>query len=435
MSRAATRPDDPERVPRVPGRLRTQRAARPNGPDRALLAHARLVLGLQAAAAITVTLLVVGALTLLVVERGQHAQADELLRHTAATEEDLVDPPPGVWLFDQGPDGKVRGTPGAPDELPDQPAIDRVRAGGPTATTKFETDDGDFRVLTQRRGEHVLQVVASMGNEHSERRRMLAALGVSELAGLLIAFLFAVLLARRATAPLVDALTRQRQFVADASHELRTPLTQLHLRAQLLHADLRAGATGPSVTEDVEQLVVGTRQLGEVVEDLLTSSQLPERRPDPGTAPVDLAAVAAGVVAEHAARAREQGVELTLVPDPTGPPAVRGREAALRRVVTALVDNALNHTPPGGHVTVELGAATAPRRVVLVVRDDGSGFDPADADRLFARFARGHGDHRRFGLGLALAREVVTGHGGTIEAWGRPGQGAAFTVTLPAARP
>ncbi|MFG2041852.1 sensor histidine kinase [Dactylosporangium sp. NPDC048998] len=403
----------------------------PGGADRAMLARARLALGLQTAAAITISLLVVGGLALFVVQRGQYTQVEDMLRHTAATEEDVIDPPPGVWLFDQAPDGSVTGTPGAPDELPDHAAIARVRAGGAAGTTDLDTEDGDFRVLTERRGDHVVQVVASLGDQHAEQRRLLLALGLAELAGLAIAFVFAVVLARRATAPLVDALTRQRRFVADAGHELRTPLTQLHLRAQLLHADLRAGANGPSVTDDVEQLVVGTRQLGEVVEDLLMSTQLPNRLGD--SAPVDLAAVAAGVVAEHATRAREQGVELTLVPDADGASTVHGREVALRRVVTALVDNALSHTPAGGHVTVELASTGSPRRVSLAVRDDGSGFDPADTDRLFARFARGHGDHRRFGLGLALAREVVTGHGGTIEAWGRPGQGAAFTVVLPAA--
>jgi len=240
----------------------------------------------------------------------------------------------------------------------------------------------------------------------------------------------AVLLAWRATAPLGEALTRQRRFVADAGHELRTPLTQLHTRAQLLHHDLRSGATPQDMAPDIEQLLTGTRQLGEVVEDLLLSTSQVQARAGEG-AEVDLGLVAAGVVADLRPRARDQDIELVLIPDADRPSMVRGREPALRRVVTALVDNALSHTPLGGHVTVELGSQDTPRQVVLIVRDDGTGFDPADTDRIFARFARGHGDHRRFGLGLALAREVITGHGGTIEAWGSPGDGASFTIRLP----
>jgi two-component system OmpR family sensor kinase len=270
--------------------------------------------------------------------------------------------------------------------------------------------------------------VISRHGQHDERERLLGALVAGEVVGLLIAVLSAALLARRATAPLADALARQRRFVADASHELRTPLTQLHTRAQLLQMDLRAGAGVDEVTSDVDHLVTGTRHLGEVVEDLLLSSQLSRR--DDARLPVDLGAVAADVIAGQADRARQQGVDLVLLPDTEDQSVVPGHQAALRRVLTALVDNALSHTPDGGHVTVELG--TDHTMVTVVVRDDGTGFDPADTERLFARFARGgHGDHRRFGLGLALAREVVTGHGGTIEAWSRPGRGAAFTIRLP----
>lgn len=394
-------------------------------PDEALLRSTRRILGVQTAAAITLSLLIVGTVALLVVARTQHASAEASLRQTAATADDVIDPPPGMWIFIQDAAGRVTGTDEAPDAFPDRAALERVRAGGPTETA----DLGDYLMITRRRDQAIVQVVASTREQMAELRRLLVGLGLAELAGLLLALLSAALLARRATAPLGEALTRQRQFVADASHELRTPLTQLHTRAQLLDRELRSGAAAADLADDVDQMVVGTRHLGEVIDDLLLSSQLLDQ-PQNVTA-VDLAAVSADVVAAQAARAQAQDVELTLVPDAASPSIVDGREPALRRVLTALVDNALSHTPAGGHVTIELGTEAAPRRVTVVVRDDGSGFDPADAERLFARFARGHGDHRRFGLGLALAREVITGHGGTIEAWGRPGAGAAFTIHLP----
>ncbi|MFC7099285.1 sensor histidine kinase [Nonomuraea rubra] len=111
--------------------------------------------------------------------------------------------------------------------------------------------------------------------------------------------------------------------------------------------------------------------------------------------------------------------------DGPGDPVVRGVESALRRVISALLDNALGHTGPGGHIRVTLTGE--PGTVCLTVRDDGAGLDPGDAERLFTRF-EGTG----FGLGLALVREVVDGHHGTITADGRPGGGAVFTVRLPA---
>ncbi|MDT5041213.1 MAG: hypothetical protein QOE51_2198 [Actinoplanes sp.] len=402
---------------------------RPAGrdPDQALLARARRVLGLQTAAAITLSLLVVGALAVVVVGRGQRSAAEAQVRQTAATEEDVIDPPPGTWIFELTADGSLGGTKAPPAGFPDRAALTQVRAGG---RAEMAAENG-YLTYTRRRSKATVQVVTSMRTQQQEQTRLIMAVGLAELIGLLLAAGSAVLLSRRATAPLGEALARQRQFVADASHELRTPLTQLHTRAQLLARELRAGAGSADIATDVDQLVVGTRQLGEVVEDLLLSSQA-SRRPD-GLTRVDLGTVAAAVVAAEQSRSRDRGVELTLAP--SGPAMVNGREPALRRVLTALVDNALSHTPADGHVTIALDPATEPRWITVVVRDDGSGFDdPADAERLFARFARGgHGDQRRFGLGLALAREVVAGHGGTITASGRPGRGAAFTVRLPAA--
>ena len=401
-------------------------------PDRGLLRRARLTLAVQNTMAMTLILLVVGAVALFVVTRGQRSSLEQSLRQTAATEEDVVDPPAGSWIFDLTATGGLTGTDDPPPGFPDRAALDRVRAGGPAELATTETGGTDYLVFTRRRAANTVQVVGSLATQEAERRRLLMALGVAELLGLIAACAAALVLARRATAPLGEALARQRRFVADASHELRTPITQLHTRAQLLRQDLRAGASPEAIGPDVDQLLAGTRQLGEVVEDLLLSTQTHSGDQGGGTE-VDLAVLASGVLADLGPRARAQEVELVLRPHPDRPSVVRGREPALRRVITGLVDNALSHTPAGGHITVELGSGEPPRPVVVTVRDDGSGFDPADAERIFARFARGHDDHRRFGLGLALAREVITGHGGTLEARGRPGEGAAFTIRLPAA--
>ncbi|MFD0524359.1 sensor histidine kinase [Paractinoplanes durhamensis] len=328
-------------------------------PDLLLLRRARRTLAVQNTVAITLVLLVVGIVAFIAVTREQRSSLERSLKQTAATEEDVIDPPAGSWIFRLDAGGRLTATEDAPDGFPDRAALDRVRAGGPAESNATEIDGIDYLVVTRQRPAYAVQVVGSLAAQDAERRRLLMALGLAEASGLLIACLAAALLAQRATAPLGDALARQRRFVADASHELRTPLTQLHTRAQLLHHDLRAGAAPEQMTPDIEQLVAGTRQLGEVIEDLLLSTQL-QAGIETG-AEVDLGVVAASVVAALESRARDQAVELVLVPDAAGPSVVRGREAALRRVVTALVDNALSHTPSGGNVTVELGFSHAPR--------------------------------------------------------------------------
>lgn len=215
---------------------------------------------------------------------------------------------------------------------------------------------------------------------------------------------------------------RRGRLAAEVSHELRAPLARLHTAAQLAARRARHGA---DVAEDLDALAAGIQGLVELMEDVLLSTG---RRP---TAPVDLAALADELVAAERPRAREHGVAIETVRHGTGGGwAVPGVAPALRRVLSALLDNALRHTAPGGAIRVTLTAGGG--AVEVAVRDDGDGFDPRDAGRLLAG-SGGRADG--FGLGLALAREVVAGHGGALTADGRPGAGAVFTVRIPGARP
>jgi signal transduction histidine kinase len=307
-------------------------------------------------------------------------------------------------------------------------ALDRVATGAGPLVDHTTIAGHSYLVRTERHRDAVVQAVLDLRYRTEDRTGLLRALILAEAAGLLAALLIGQILARRAIAPLGEALARQRRFVADASHELRTPLTRLHTRAQLVARRLR-GSADP-VVEDVDRLVTGTRQLGEVVEDLLVSAQFRQLRQAYG--PVDLGALAEELVLAESARAEALGVTIEVRLDESGDHLVHGAKSPLRRVISALLDNALGHTGFGGHVWVTVAEGKGGRMVELSVRDDGVGFDPHDTTRLFSRFVTGaHGDGPRFGLGLALVREVVDGHGGTITADGRPGTGATFTVRLP----
>lgn len=271
---------------------------------------------------------------------------------------------------------------------------------------------------------------------HEESEELLReALLVAGIIGIAIAGFVGFFVARRAVAPLGEALALQRRFVADAGHELRTPLTVLHTRAQLIARRMKPDDPARPM---VDQLLDDSRVLGEIVDEMLESSALAA---DPRRGePLDPAELAVEVAASLQVLAVGAGVALQVSapPDPPGSAwQVRGSRSALRRAVTALVDNALSHTPPGGHVTIAtIGSGD---RVTIAVVDDGEGLAGDDADRLTERFARGGasgggvGGGRRFGLGLALVREVATAHGGSFTLESNPGSGVRASIDLPAA--
>jgi two-component system, OmpR family, sensor kinase len=386
----------------------------------------QLIIIVQLAGAISAVVLLVGTVSYIVMVRRQDAQISVILRH-AMTYDPPGQPDPCLWVFALR-DGAILGADRAPAGLPVRSAMETVATNGTGSQQRTVVAGVTYAVLTQRRGAEVWQTTLDARYLLADRRHLAAALLAAELAGLAAAALTGHLMARRAIAPLDEALVKQRRFVADAGHELRSPLTRLQTRAQLL---LRWHGDGlpTDVTSELRQLVEGTRELNEIVEELLQAAQLGATKA--AGQPVDLAALASAVIGAERIRADERG--LTLVSDSTAQTAlVHGVESALRRMISALVDNAMQHTPPGGQIRLTI--APDSHGLNLTVADTGTGFDPADGQYIFERFARGSatssGHH---GLGLALVREVVENHRGTVTATGRPGEGSEFRVWLPSA--
>jgi len=213
---------------------------------------------------------------------------------------------------------------------------------------------------------------------------------------------------------------RQRRFVDDASHELRSPLTRLRTTVEVA---LRQAVPADEVLAEVHRDLV---ELSSLVEDLLvlarTDADVPLRR-----AEVDLDVLTFDVVRPF----RQRGVVI----DTTGISAARciGDERLLRRAVENLVRNAAHHA---SH-RVEVSAGGDGRWAVVEVCDDGSGVPTAERARIFERFARLDDGRSRdaggTGLGLAIAQDIARVHGGEVTVGDRPGGGAAFRLSVPAA--
>lgn len=402
----------------------------PAGPgDSRALARARRRIAVLIGAAILVGVLLASAVTYVSVTRASIADSRRALATVAATadRESVHEPPPGVWLVVRTPHGRVFRSPRTP-ALPVQDLLAHAPRTG-AVVREVHLGGRDFLTRVQRREERVVLAVKDLSPHWNERRRLAWGLGLASLLGLLLAIVVGYLLAGRATRPLVDAMARQRRFVADASHELRTPLSRVVLRAEILREELPTSSRS-RLGDEVGSLLQDARGMAELLNDLLLSAQL-----GTGSRPADLVDVGSLVreaVGLDQVRAGRAHVTLTAdVRDSTSGLHAWGSPPALRRAVGALVDNAIAHTPPGGTVAVHAGAQQRTVRVDVV--DDGEGFDVAHLPELLRPFSRGHEDPRRFGLGLALVKDVLEAHRGTLTAQSRPGHGTRWTIELPLA--
>lgn len=218
---------------------------------------------------------------------------------------------------------------------------------------------------------------------------------------------------------------QRRTLLADVSHELRTPLAVVQGNVEAI-----LDGVHPADAEHLATILEETRVLGRLVDDVRTlalsdAGQLP-LHPEP----TDLDILVSEAASAFEATASAASVALTIeVPDDL--PILDVDPVRIREVVANLVANALRHTPSGGTVTVTGAVTRAGRAIEIVVRDTGSGIDPALLPHVFERFAKAT-DSRGSGLGLAIARGLVEAHGGTISAESSPGEGATFRFTLPA---
>jgi two-component system, OmpR family, sensor kinase len=395
--------------------------------DADLVRAAARRLGLQAAALVALTVLLMAAFGAGLVVAAQNSAAGDLLRQAAVTADDAGDPPAGTWLVLRDERG-LRATPGMPRALPDTRALDTVARTGRTQVQVVDVGPRDYLVRTIRRGGTTVQALLDLSPQHLQREALARVLAEVGLVGLALSAVAGTLLARRAVRPLYDALALQRAFVADASHELRTPLTLLATRAQMLRRSLVSRRADPAVLVDADGVVSDVARMTDLVDELLVAA-------DPGRdwqlRSVDLVALTTELLSSAADHARNRRVAIEVVR--RGAPEVRthGNDVALRRAVLALVDNAIEHTRPGGLVRLTLEAKSG--LATIEVCDTGTGIPPGEVYRVFDRFrsASQKANRRSYGLGLALARDVISRHGGRLVLIRTSSRGTSFKVELP----
>jgi two-component system phosphate regulon sensor histidine kinase PhoR len=225
-----------------------------------------------------------------------------------------------------------------------------------------------------------------------------------------------------------DSERVRRDFLADVSHELRTPISSIRLMVETIQL---SGGDPEALRLFLPKMVGELERMTRLIEDLLELA-----RGEAGQVPlhpskVDLSQLVGDTVTAFQARADEQEVDLRL--DAPGTVEVEVDSKRLTQVIVNLVDNALRHTSPRGHVLIGVGADNG--EAFLSVRDDGVGIPFKDLPHVFERFyvvdrsrSRGSGGT---GLGLAIVKQIIEAHGGSVHVDSELGSGARFSCRFP----
>ena len=220
----------------------------------------------------------------------------------------------------------------------------------------------------------------------------------------------------------------QRRFTSDVSHELRTPLTTVRMAADVLHAS--KDQLLPALRRSSELLVTELDRFEALLADLLEISRLDAGVADLTAERVDMHGVVVRAVDAVRGFADDAGTELRLHLSEGVYADVDPRR--VERIVRNLVANAIDH---GEGRPVDITLAGDAAAVAVVVRDHGVGLRPGEAALVFNRFWRAEESRARrsggSGLGLSISIEDARLHGGWLQAWGEPGRGSAFRLTLP----
>jgi len=335
----------------------------------------------------------------------------------------------GPWAV-LSPEGAVLAL--STETLTDFPIVTQVyEANGPIGLTVV-IGRAEYRVITiplrhpqdpTGRALAYVQVAGRLDVRDAQRQNLFSSLIFVVLLSLGAALGVALLITRRALAPIAAAAARERAMVASASHELRTPTSVILSSAEILE---RENLVKPAGIELLRGIVAESERLGRLSADLVTLQG----------GGVKLGAADLGDIARSAfERARpmvqkshfslSEAIELVALP-------VSADRDRLIQLVLGLVENAMRHSPPRGAITIGAGGDAV--GAAIWVDDSGVGVQESEREKIFEPFYRGAGAARTdggAGLGLAIARNIALAHNGTITAESSPAGGARMIVRIP----
>jgi two-component system sensor histidine kinase MtrB len=221
----------------------------------------------------------------------------------------------------------------------------------------------------------------------------------------------------------------QQRFVSDVSHELRTPLTTLRMASEVIYS--QRTSFDPTIARSAELLSAQLDRFEQLLEDLLEVSRFDAQVAVLDPVDFDLIPLIERCISDVGTTGQDHPIQIILDPE-VEHVVINADIRRVERIMRNLLSNALDHA---GGKPVKVSIVETTSEVGIGVRDYGSGMDNASLTRVFDRFWRADPSRSRIrggtGLGLSIALEDARLHNGELDAWGRPGDGAHFVLTLP----
>lgn len=296
--------------------------------------------------------------------------------------------------------------------------VSRVRAGG-----RQSGYCGEYRYYVCQDGQETIQVFLNSSSQLQFLKNLMLLSLFTMFLCLLVMFILVYFLSGRAISPYVKNMTAQKQFITNASHELKTPLTSISTSADILALD-------DENNEWILNIQRQTRRLSRLIENLITLSRLNEELPIPEKTEFSLSEVLEESILPFLSVARAGGkkletqIEKDLV--------IRADQAAIRQMLSLLLDNALKYSDENGYI--RLDACRRKKKIVIELFNTCHRINTGETERLFERFYRPDqsrsGQTGGAGVGLSIARAIARAHGGDITVKSRSGNSICFTVVL-----
>ena len=284
-----------------------------------------------------------------------------------------------------------------------------------TALTTLELDKASFNRSLHNSSSIAMAMVSEISNRLRQNDQMAVddlRMRASELA--------------EAYQKLAEQELARREFLSNVAHELRTPLMVAGGYLQMLQKGIM---NGDQLTAGLDTVARNVQQINALVNDILFLQEMDLVLPD--FQALDMNEIARQVVDKYVDKAKEREIKLRLRLSP-GLPPVSGDTKSLERALMALVDNAIKFSPRGGDVEVRLSSHAD--KVLVVVEDHGIGIPKENIPHIFDRFYHleriGDDIFGGLGLGLAITRQVIEQHHGSLTTSSEPNKGSTFTITL-----